>query len=132
MTQDIKDRINHTSGAPSGQTARILPLHVREPQDEGDLFAPPGPENWPENRPESRSEDRPARQAGGKSRMARLTTAETEALVRDLHRLSEICDRNGMDQAAALIEVAARVVETRARLASMEELYAEPSDLGLL
>lgn len=124
MTQDIKDRIDHRTGAPLGQTARILPLHVREPEEEGDLFGRPGSE--------SRPEDRPARQTRGKSRIARLTKAETETLVRDLHRLSEICDRHGMDQAAALIEVAARVVETRARLASMEALYAEPSDLGLL
>lgn len=124
MAQDIKDRIDHRTGAPLGQTARILPLHVRETEEEGDLFDRPGSE--------SRPEDRPARQTRGKSRIARLTTAETEALVRDLHRLSEICDRNGLDQAAALIEVAARVVETRARLDSMEALYAEPSDLGLL
>ncbi len=95
-------------------------MKLREPAGGGDLFGRPEPSV------------RPRKTGSGQPRRFHLDPSETEALVRDLHRLSEICSSHDMDQAAALIEVAARVVEIRARLAPLAETDEDPSGPGLL
>ena len=128
MSQDISDRITRapdrradmaTDSKPL-RSARILPLVLREPSREPDLFG----------RPAAPDPVRDVR--AGRVPRPTLSRAESQALVRELHRLSEICDRHDHDQAAALIEVAALVLETHARFAPLIEHDGDPADPGLL
>jgi len=124
MTQDIKDRPDFSTPGSAG--ARILPwpqararMQVREREGEAD------------DAPAFRSVPAETDLLANTAR-PNIDPADLAVLLRDLRRLSEVCTRSHLDQAAALIEVAALVVETQSRLAPLIDLSEEPSDLGLL
>ncbi|WP_203292651.1 hypothetical protein [Maricaulis parjimensis] len=117
---DVCERPEQVYRLP-GVTAR---LRVAEPDD---------PSSPPVLAPEPQAELFPARGEARNPLRKPLSRSACDALVRDLRRLSETCHQADLERAAALIEVAALVVDIQARFCPEDvDMDEEPDDFGLL